>query len=81
MIKIEPNKLPFALTNDQFSTIAGIIAQDWTLNYDITEGDTNGIVWVYVYTEGSVPSRHWVEADGSVSTVEYCDWLAPTEGA
>lgn len=78
MIKIEPNALPFALTNDQFSTIAGVFAQDTSLNYDVTEGDTAGIIWLYVYTVGSVPVRHWIETDGSVKLVEYCDWLDPT---
>ena len=81
MIKIEPNKLPFALTNDQFSTIAGIFSQNTAVDYDVTEGDTEGIVWLYVYIEGTVPVRHWIHTDGTVSLVEYCDWIAPTEGA
>lgn len=83
MIRIEPNTPNWALTNDQFCTIAGLIQQDAALDYDITEHDApnSDIVWLYVYPEGALPVRHWIEIDGSVSLTEDCDWMEPTEGA
>lgn len=74
MIRFEINELPFALTNDQFETIASLIQLDPGLNFDIVEGDTNGIVWLWSHWEDSLPTRHWIEVDGTISTLEEVDW-------
>lgn len=83
MIRFEINEFPFALTNDQFSTIAGIIGTATWRDYDIVEGDTDGIVWLWVHHEAGNPDRHWIHTDGNVSLVEDVDWDwqgATTEG-
>lgn len=77
MIRFEINEFPFALTNDQFSTIAGIIQHGPSRDYDIVEGDTDGIVWLWVHygeAAGMTPSRYWIEVDGTVSLIEDVDW-------
>jgi hypothetical protein len=78
MIKFEINTFPFALTNDQFSTIAGLIKLDPAQDYDIVEGDTDGIVWLWVHWEKAdpklTPTRYWIHVDGNVSLVEDVDW-------
>ncbi|QWY82823.1 hypothetical protein PP641_gp083 [Arthrobacter phage SilentRX] len=78
MIKFEINKFPFALTNDQFSTIAGLVKLDPAQDYDVVEGDGEGRVWLWVHWEKAdpdlTPTRYWVEADGNVSLAEDVDW-------
>ena len=79
MIKFEINEFPFALTNDQFSTIAGLIQRGPASDYDIVEGDQGrGMVWLWVHYGESggrlTPTRYWIEVDGSVSLVEDVDW-------
>lgn len=78
MIKFEINEFPFALTNDQFSTIAGIIQHGPSRDFDIVEGDQGrGMVWLWVHygtAAGMTPTRYWIEADGNVSLVEDVDW-------
>jgi hypothetical protein len=78
MIKFEINEFPFALTNDQFATIAGLIQRGPTSDYDIVEGDTDGIVWLWVHYGESggalTPTRYWIQTDGNVSLVEDVTW-------
>lgn len=85
MIRIEPNTEHFALTNDQFCTIAGIIQRDTSLDYDITEHDEPGTVTQYVYLymwpEAGYATRYHIGLDGDVLGSECVDWLDPAEGA
>jgi hypothetical protein len=75
MIKFEINEFPFALTNDQMVRIYTLIAEyGWDLDYDVVEGDTNGIVWLWVHHEDGNPTRCWIETDGIISLSEDVDW-------
>ena len=79
MIRFELNNpAQFALTNDQFSAIHTIIdGAGWDLDYDIIEGDTAGIIWLWqhpVDPDFGTPTRHWIEPDGIVSLSEDVTW-------
>lgn len=76
MIRFEINELPFAITNDQFGSIAYLIVGDLSLNYDVVEGDTDSRIWLWVHPEDESinPTRHWIEVDGTISLTEEVDW-------
>lgn len=84
MIRFELESYNFALTNDQFNTIAAIIQKDTSLDYDVVEHDATGSVWLWVHHEqepgGGNPTRHWIDVDGNVSLVEDVDWDWNEEG-
>jgi hypothetical protein len=82
MIKFELNDLPFALTNDQFIMLTSIMAKHgWDRDYDIVEGDTAGLVWLWAHPPHNPwaetqpnPIRYWIEVDGQVTTEEEVTW-------
>jgi hypothetical protein len=77
VIKIEPNNPTFAITNDQLSAVVDLITEaGWDLDYDIVEGDTDGIVWLWEHRHDgeSNPTRHWIESDGRVTLSEDVTW-------
>jgi hypothetical protein len=80
MIRIEANDYPFTITADQFAKVVELIAGDYTADYDIVEGDTNGIIWLWVHSAEDAdepdenPSRHWIDVDGTVSLSEEVTW-------
>ena len=78
MIRFEINEFPFALTNDQFFTINQLIQPAPELDYDIVEGDTQGIVWLWAHHEAEEecenPTRYWISVAGTVSLAEEVTW-------
>lgn len=76
MIRFESNSPTFAITNDQYNTITTLIGVDWSLNYDVVEGDTEARIWLWVHPEDESlnPHRYWIEVDGSISLSEEVDW-------
>lgn len=75
MISFEFNELPNVMTNDQFSTIADIVAKDVGLNYDVVEGEVARIwLWVHPFDEAQNPTRHWIDVDGNVTLSEEVTW-------
>lgn len=78
MIRFEINELPFAITNDQFATLARIVSEDWSLNYDVVEqhDDDDGTicVWAHPDNETDNPLRHHILIDGTILLTEEVDW-------
>jgi hypothetical protein len=78
MIKFEILELPFALTNDQFEKISKIVSVDSALDYDVVQGDTDGIVWLWAHHEVEEEcenaTRYWIHTDGTVSLAEEVTW-------
>lgn len=77
MIRFELNNpAQFALTNDQLNAVTDHITEHgWHLDYDIVEGDTAGIIWLWVHPiDGYNPTRHWIEPDGITSLSEEVTW-------
>jgi hypothetical protein len=81
MIKIDGNKPgTVTITNDQLNAVVDIITEaGWDLDYDIVEGDSNGIVWLWEHRhpgsgDPGNPTRHWIETDGQIRLSEEVTW-------
>lgn len=76
MISFQFNKPPSAITNDQFITLTSIMAHHgWDLDYDVVEGDTAGIIWLWVHpADGTNPTRNWIAVDGELTLEEEVTW-------
>lgn len=70
----------FALTGDQIRTIWFLIEEyGKDEKYEIVEGDTPGIVWLWVHDDEDTPTRYWIQADGRNDAEQVTwDWKGTT---